>query len=287
MYKSSNVFTIICLSADRALSYSLKKAPLWGYWRGCIKRLLRLEFAKNLNLSIIGYSTWDKLYILYLLMILMILIEFIKNALMYPPILKEYAIRLLYTYNYGLFLLLICILLYVVIKYIVLRVSKRKSEITKSVDENWNNINYSFLKSLWHILLERCGFLKYVIIWFVISNLGWLFVSIFFFISAWYNKVPGVDANMIKDYSTHISSYSWLVDKNFFLSMQFIQEHNTTLSFMLWLTAVYCLICFLLWWFFVTFSFGNKFVRNIGVAFVILSVLIFFLWKLLDFYVIR
>lgn len=213
----------------------------------------------------------------------MILVEFIKNAFIYPSILKEWTNWLWYMYNWMLWLLIIWVILYVLIRFIILRNSKRKSEITKNVDENWINVSYSFFRSLWLILINKCRFFKDVIIGFLVTYFAWSIVSIFFWISAWYTTAWG-KINVINDYSTNISNYSWIVGDWFFLPMQFIQEHNNELNFMLWLTAIYCLICFLLWWFFMTFSFNNKFVRNIGIFFWILGFLIIILWKLLDFY---
>lgn len=216
----------------------------------------------------------------------MILIEFIKNAFIYPPILKEWTNRLLSMYASLLGLLIIWIIVYLFIRYIILRISKRKSEITKNIDENWIISNYPFFRSLWNIVINKCGFLREVIIWSLVVFFAWMFVSLFFWISASYTTAIG-NANIIKNYTTEISNNSWIVSDWFFLPMQFIQEHNNELNFMLWLTAIYCLICIILWWFFMTFSFGNRLVRNIGIFFWILGILIIFLWKLLDFYVIK
>ena len=214
----------------------------------------------------------------------MILTEFIKNAFLYPPILKEWVNRLLYIYQYMITWLIFWIIVYIIIRYIILRISKVKSEITKKIDENWKNINYRFLKSFWLILLSKCSFIKYIITWLLMVLLSWLFVSFVFMADAWYTNIWD-HTNMINEYSTYISNNPWAA--NDLVPVQFLQENNTYLNYMLWLCSVYSLIFLIWWWFFMTFSFGNRFVRNISIAFVILSILIIVLWKLLDFYVIK
>ena len=180
--------------------------------------------------------------------------------------------------------LIFWIIVYIIIRYIILRISKVKSEITKKIDENWKNINYRFLKSFWLILLSKCSFIKYIITWLLMVLLSWLFVSFVFMADAWYTNIWD-HTNMINEYSTYISNNPWAA--NDLVPVQFLQEINTYLNYMLWLCSEYSLIFLIWWWYFMTFSFRNRFVRNISIAFVILSILIIVLWKLLDFYVIK
>lgn len=217
----------------------------------------------------------------------MILIEFIKNAFLYPPILKEWANWLFYMYHMIFIYVIFWIVIYIIIRYISLRLSKKKSEIIASVDSIWTVINYWFFKSFWLILINKCKFLKQMIISIVIVDLAWIFISFFFFLSWSYTEFQSENINIINDYSVYISSHSWFIEKWILLPTQFLQQNNNYLNLVLWLTGIYVFICFVIWWFFMTFSFGNKFVRNIGILFWILSFLIIILWKLLDFYSIK
>lgn len=217
----------------------------------------------------------------------MVLIAFIKNAFIYPPAIQWWADRLFYMYFEVFGLITLLVIRYVLLRYIVLHRKKKESEITKDIDVSGKIVNHSFFKSLWLIIIHKRNSLKYLIIWFFITTLSIIFASAFFKLSSFYTPKE-LYINTLTGYSSNIDHYSWIIGNDkFFLSTQFVQTYNNEISFVLWLTIIYYRICFIIGWFFVTFCFWNKFIRNFGIFFWILGFLIIILSKLFDFYVIK
>jgi len=218
--------------------------------------------------------------IFYLIIFLMFLRELFKNALLDWKLLSEWANRFLSFYMQLRFSIIISILILLIIYAFWSWIFSRKFKFSNSRKE-------SFLDIVTNIKQNKQKFkpfvitIKHMIIWLIIIWCARFAISYIFFSAGKYEDDDKFIGYTSWQYTT---LYQENINKWLMLTSETISQHKDYLWTILGNIALYMLLLILLWTFFYTFSFCNKFIRNIGILIWIFAILLFFVAKLLNYY---